>query len=95
MPLRDTLALAAVSSLAAVVLALGSLEFAARSGRDGRCWALSLLYVPLIVPQIAFLFGLQILFTFAGLDGQLRRGRARASRLRLPLCAPVALRAVA
>jgi len=69
-PLLDTLALAAVSSLAALVLALGSLEFAARSGRDRPFWALNLLYVPLLVPQVAFLFGLQILFTFVDLDGK-------------------------
>lgn len=67
--LGDTLLLGAVSSLAAAVLALGSLEYAARyEGRfAGR--ALSALYVPLIVPQIAFLFGLEILFSYFGADG--------------------------
>jgi putative thiamine transport system permease protein len=30
---------------------------------------LQALYIPLLVPQIAFLFGLQVLFSFAGLDG--------------------------
>ena len=59
MPLRDTLALAAVSSLAATVLALGSLECATRHGATTTGRALQSLYVPLIVPQIAFLFGLQ------------------------------------
>jgi putative thiamine transport system permease protein len=69
MAFRDTLALAAAASLLAVVLALGSLEFQARTGgsRTGR--ALNTLYVPLLVPQIAFLFGLQILFSYAGFDG--------------------------
>jgi putative thiamine transport system permease protein len=69
MAFRDTLALAAASSLVAVVMALGSLEFQARSGRTGAARALGTLYVPLITPQIAFLFGLQILFSYAGFDG--------------------------
>ncbi len=69
MAIRDTLALAVVSSLVAIVLALGSLECAARYGRAVPGRALQALYVPLIVPQIAFLFGLEILFSYAGLDG--------------------------
>ena len=69
MPLRDTLALACVSSLAAIVLALGSLECTARHGARGPGRVLQALYVPLIVPQIAFLFGLQTLFSYARLDG--------------------------
>jgi putative thiamine transport system permease protein len=68
-PLGHTLALAATSSLIAVVLAVGSLEFAARRGHDPSRGALNALYVPLIVPQVAFLFGLQVLFSFASLDG--------------------------
>jgi hypothetical protein len=50
MPLRDTLALACVSSLAAIVLALGSLECTARHGARGPGRVLQALYVPLIVP---------------------------------------------
>jgi putative thiamine transport system permease protein len=69
MAFRDTLALAAASSVVAVILALGSLEFQARTGRNGAGRGLNALYVPLLVPQIAFLFGLQILFSFLGLDG--------------------------
>jgi putative thiamine transport system permease protein len=67
MALRDTLAIATASSLLATVLAIGSLEHGARAGREGR--ALEVLYVPLLVPQIAFLVGLQVLFSFVGLDG--------------------------
>ncbi len=68
-PLAHTLALAAVSSLVAVVLALGSLEFETRRGRGASGRALRVLYVPLLVPQVAFLFGLQVLFSFLRLDG--------------------------
>jgi putative thiamine transport system permease protein len=69
MAVRDTLGLGAASSLVAIVLALGSLESQARTGRRGSGRALNMLYVPLIVPQIAFLFGLQILFSYVGFDG--------------------------
>ena len=67
--LRDTLALACVSSLLATALALGALESATRSGMTAPGRALRALYVPLIAPQVAFLFGLQILFAYAGFDG--------------------------
>jgi putative thiamine transport system permease protein len=66
---RNTLAIAAASSLTAVVLALGALEFNARRGRAAHAGALAALYLPLLVPQVAFLFGLQILAAFAGVDG--------------------------
>jgi putative thiamine transport system permease protein len=69
MAFSDTLALAAASSLVAVVLALGSLEYHARKGNSGPGRALNTLYVPLLVPQIAFLFGLQILFSYLRFDG--------------------------
>ena len=69
MVIGDTLLLACVSSLVATALALGVLESAARAGLRGPDRALHALYVPLIAPQVAFLFGLQILFVFAGLDG--------------------------
>jgi putative thiamine transport system permease protein len=69
MPVRDTLAIATVSSLVAIILALGSLEHVARAGQIASSRALRALYIPLLAPQIAFLFGLQILFAWLGLDG--------------------------
>ncbi len=68
-PLRDTLLLAVSTSFAAVALALGALEREARLGRAAAGRGLRLLYIPLLVPQVAFLFGLQILFSVLGLDG--------------------------
>jgi putative thiamine transport system permease protein len=68
-PLRDTLALAAAASLLAVILALGALEHEARSGQNRSGRALKSLFVPLLVPQVAFLFGLQVLFSFLRMDG--------------------------
>ena len=69
MPLRDTLAIACASSLVAIVLALGSLEHAAQAGRTRSSRSLRTLYIPLLAPQIAFLFGLQILFSWLRVDG--------------------------
>ena len=67
-PLANTLLLASASALAAVVLALGALE--ARARTTGRTTGgLEVLYVPLLVPQVAFLFGLQVLFAWLRVDG--------------------------
>lgn len=59
------------SSLIATVLALGALEYEARVGRTPTIRALVALYLPLLVPQIAFLFGLQIVLTRTDADGTL------------------------
>jgi putative thiamine transport system permease protein len=69
-PVRDTLLLAGTASFIAVVLALGALEHHARKDRSDAGPALNTLYVPLLVPQVAFLFGLQVLLSLAGLDGR-------------------------
>jgi putative thiamine transport system permease protein len=66
-----TLAIALPVTAFATVLALACLEGETRKGRALRHRTLPLLYVPLIVPQIAFLFGLQILFLLCGLHDTL------------------------
>ncbi|MBH0238590.1 ABC transporter permease [Methylobrevis albus] len=60
-----TAALAAASTAIALVLVLGSLEAAERRGSKGLAGA-GLIYLPLLVPQVAFLFGLQVLLLAAG-----------------------------
>ena len=66
-PLAVTLGVGLCSTLIALALALACLEHEARTGRAaGR--ALALLYVPLIVPQAAFVFGLQLFFLVSPLD---------------------------
>jgi putative thiamine transport system permease protein len=58
-PVTTSLLIAAVSTLLATVLALTALEREQRVG--GRpAWALWLLYLPLLVPQVAFLSGLTV-----------------------------------
>lgn len=63
-PLGTTLAIAAAATLTATALALLCLADEDRAGR--RRIALALVYLPLIVPQVAFLFGLQLLFGLSG-----------------------------
>ncbi|MGJ7459895.1 ABC transporter permease [Halomonas sp. MA07-2] len=69
-PVAATLVIAAVSTLLALGLALAALEHEQRSGRhpaQGRMLsAMGLLYLPLIVPQIAFLFGLVVVMESLG-----------------------------
>ena len=51
------------------LLVLGCLETEAATGRTGGNRALLILYLPLLVPQVAFLFGLQFLAILLNLDG--------------------------
>ena len=66
-----TVAVAVAATLIALVLVLGCLENETRVRHPAGSRALWLLYVPLLVPQIAFLFGMQVLLVAAGLDGTL------------------------
>ncbi|HEY3179720.1 MAG TPA: ABC transporter permease [Casimicrobiaceae bacterium] len=66
-----TLILATAATLIALILVLGCLENETRARHHVGTRALWLLYVPLLVPQIAFLFGAQVLLVKAGIDGAL------------------------
>ena len=67
-PVATTLAIGAGSSALAVLLTLACLENEDRRGIRPGLNALWLLYLPLLIPQIAFLFGVQVLFVRLGLD---------------------------
>ena len=67
-PLETTVVIGVAATVIALALSLGALENEKRRGQAAGSRALVLLYLPLIVPQIAFLFGLQVLFIAAGLD---------------------------
>jgi len=64
-----TVVAALVSAAIAVALAVGCLENETRRGLRPPAWLDMLLYLPLLVPQVAFLFGLQVLFAATGADG--------------------------
>ena len=68
-PLAITVEIALAATLIAVIVTLACLERETRLGRSGGSRALGILYLPLLVPQPAFLFGLQMLFLAAGLNG--------------------------
>ncbi len=67
-PFNITLVLGLVSTCIALIIALSCLEQEARTGKSGGTRALGLLYLPLIVPQPAFVFGLQMLFLVTGMN---------------------------
>jgi putative thiamine transport system permease protein len=70
-PLWLTLGIGAAATLVALLLVLLCLEQEERAGRRPGVNALWLLYLPLLVPQIAFLFGAQVALVRLGLDGTL------------------------
>lgn len=69
--MQTTVLVGVLATGIAVLLVLGCLEREARTGRKGGNRALWLLYIPLLVPQVSFVFGLQLFFLWLGLDASL------------------------
>ncbi|MBD1544794.1 ABC transporter permease subunit [Labrenzia aggregata] len=66
----DTLLIALPAAVVAIALIVWQLELWTRTGPRRRHAAFrNLMFLPLLVPQISFLFGLQVLFLVAGWDG--------------------------
>jgi len=70
-PARTTLSLGLLSTLVAIVLVIAWLESEDRLGIRMTRRALWLIFIPLVVPQISFLFSIQVLLIRFGLDGTL------------------------
>lgn len=68
-PTATTAAVAITATLLAIALTLACLENEQRRFRRPGASALWLLYLPLLVPQIAFLFGAQLILVRLDLDG--------------------------
>ncbi len=66
-PLWATLAIGTLSTLVSFTIALAALEHELSTGRPAGVWAMRLLYLPLVVPPVAFLFGLVIAAEATGL----------------------------
>lgn len=64
--LAVTVLVALLATLIASAITLACLENETRRGRAPGARVLSLLYLPIIVPQVSFLFGLQVLMLAAG-----------------------------
>ncbi len=67
-PMAITLVTGLCATAIALVLTLACLEREAQTGSAGGSRAQMLLYLPLLVPQASFVFGLQLLFLAAGID---------------------------
>ncbi|MFH2130383.1 MAG: hypothetical protein ABIK68_08420 [bacterium] len=72
-PIRNTISIGLTAAFLGVVLVVGCLENEVRmqkqglkTGTAGMLW---LIYLPLLVPQIAFLFGVQVILALFRLDG--------------------------
>lgn len=70
-PAWTTLAVGVTATAVALALVLGCLENETRGQRRAGAGALWLLYLPLLVPQVAFLFGAQVLLVRLDFDGAL------------------------
>ncbi|MDJ1463857.1 ABC transporter permease subunit [Nitratireductor sp. GZWM139] len=70
-PLATTLFVAFISTFVAAVIAILCFVREDEMGRPPGRGALALLYLPLLVPQVAFLFGLQLLFILTGVEATL------------------------
>lgn len=66
-PLATTLTVALIATALAVALVLLCMRQEDETGRRAGPAAMTLVYLPLIVPQAAFLFGLQLIFLLAGI----------------------------
>ncbi len=66
----NTLSVGLAAALVALIFTVGCLENEARFGRRATNRALLLLYLPLLVPQVAFLFGAQIMLIVLNMDGR-------------------------
>ncbi|MEO0546884.1 MAG: ABC transporter permease subunit [Pseudomonadota bacterium] len=67
-PMANTLFIGGVATAVATLLALACLEREWRTGRTGGSRALWFIYLPLIVPQVSFVFGLKVFFLLIGWD---------------------------
>jgi putative thiamine transport system permease protein len=70
-PLWNALVIGLVSACSGLFLTVSLLERDVRSGAPGKRWIRTFLYVPLIVPQVAFLPGLQIALISLDFDSNL------------------------
>lgn len=66
--LSTTLLIGIPAVLVAVTLVLACLENEVRTGKAAGRRAMLLIYLPLLVPQISFMFGLQVFFNLLGLE---------------------------
>lgn len=67
--LANTVLLAGLTTALSLTLAIAWLEGEDRARRTRAPWAEALIYLPLLIPQIGFLYGLNVAFLHLGLPG--------------------------
>ncbi|MFV0493241.1 MAG: ABC transporter permease [Pseudorhodobacter sp.] len=67
--LRITAILGLVTTSMSLILAIAWLQGEDRARRGRAAWAQAVVYLPLLVPQVGFLYGLNVLFLSIGLPG--------------------------
>ena len=65
----DTLVIGLVSTLLSLLLAIALLEGEDSASRGRARWVTAVIYLPLLFPQIGFLYGLNVVFLRAGIGG--------------------------
>jgi putative thiamine transport system permease protein len=70
-PLAITVAIGLAATAIALVFAIACLERERRTGIVPSRGAMAIIYAPLIVPQVSFIFGLQLFFLVMGMDASL------------------------
>lgn len=65
-PLSTTLIIGGAAVIPSIILTIACLARETETGRTGGNRALLMIYLPLLVPQIGFLFGLQLFFVASG-----------------------------
>ncbi|MBU2934646.1 MULTISPECIES: ABC transporter permease [Pacificibacter] len=69
--LSNTVFLAITTTVLSVALAIAWLEGEDRARRGRAAWAEALIYLPLVIPQVGFLYGLNIAFLKIGISGDM------------------------
>lgn len=67
--LSNTVSIGVVSSVGALLLAVSALEGEERAGTRARWLLPAIIFTPLLLPQIGFVYGLQVMFLKIGLPG--------------------------
>jgi putative thiamine transport system permease protein len=65
-PLVTTITVGLASTLLSALIVIASLASTQRGGGNGNRWKLFFLYLPLLVPQAGFVFGLKLFLTHGG-----------------------------
>lgn len=71
MALANSALIGLATTALSLVLAITWLEAEDRARRSRAAWAMALIYLPLLIPQVSFLFGLNILFLRLGVSGSM------------------------